>query len=100
MKPITVINHLTVKPGMADQFLERQRRYVSSLTTQPQGLLSARAYRSMDGKSVVFVREFESKAAHEQAQRSEGLREFLKDAQQYLLESRKADYEEVSISPQ
>lgn len=100
MNPITVINYLTVKPGMIDPFLELQRRFVSSLTAKPAGLLHSRVYRSTDGKSVVLIRTFASAAAHEQAQQGDAVREHLKNVRQYLEESRKGEYEEVSMPSQ
>ena len=63
MKPVVVINHLALKPGRMDAFVEAQRAFAASLP--PCGLVGGRMYKSADGLSAVLVSVFESKEAQE-----------------------------------
>lgn len=91
MKQIFVINHVTVKPGMVDQFLDMRRRFAM---TRPKGLLANRTYRSADGNSLVFVSQFESLAAWELRQ-SPAFQENLQALQAYVETSEPGIYEEL-----
>jgi heme-degrading monooxygenase HmoA len=58
MKPVTQINFLSIKPGKIDEFIEAQRSYAASAKLPP-GVICSRMYRSLDGKSVVRVSQYE-----------------------------------------
>jgi quinol monooxygenase YgiN len=98
MKPVTVINRLTIKPGMIDEFLEAQRRFAAGLTMKPSGLLGSRTYRSADGTSVVLLSQFESTAAQEQVLQGEAFRQHLRYLQTLVESSSPNVYEEVSAT--
>ena len=56
--PVTLINRLSIKPGMIDEFIEAQRKFTLSA---PAGVLGGRMYRSRDGSSRGLVNYMQRK---------------------------------------
>lgn len=98
MQAVTVINRLIIKPGKIDELLEAQRSFAASLTNKPSGLLGSRTYRSLDGKSVVLVSQFESIRAQEEVRQAETFKLHLKSLQSFVENSSPGLYEEVSTT--
>jgi quinol monooxygenase YgiN len=98
MQAVTVINRLTIKPGKIDELIEAQRSFAASLTSKPSGLLGSRTYRSVDGKSVVLVSQFESISAQEEIRQAEAFKLHLKSLQSFVENSDPGLYEEVSTT--
>jgi quinol monooxygenase YgiN len=84
MKPVTVINRFSIKPGKMDEFIDAQRKFTAALP--PCGLVGGRMYRSFDGQSAVLVSTFQSKDAQEQVLQRPDFKEHLKRMQS-LVES-------------
>jgi len=75
MKPVTVINRFSIKPGKMDEFIDAQQKFVAALP--PCGLVGGRMYRSLDGQSAVLVSTFQSKDAQEQVLQRPDFKEHL-----------------------
>lgn len=97
MQPVTVINKMAIKPGKMDEFIDAQQRYSAALTTKPNGLIGSRMYRSLDGKSVVLVSQFESMKAQEDIRQTDAFKENLR-ALQALVESSNPDVYEMAYA--
>lgn len=93
MKPVTVINHLAIKPGNMDQFIDSQHRFATALP--PCGLIGGRMYRSVDGQSAVLVSTFESKDAQEKLLRRAEFKEHIQHLQTFVESSSPVFYEEA-----
>ena len=93
MKPVIQINFLSIKPGKIDEFIEAERGYASAKL--PPGVIGSRMYRSLDGKSVVRVRQYESIEAHKELHQNETLRQHIDKLSPLLESSSPALYEEV-----
>ena len=93
MKPVTVINRISVKPGRMDEFIEAQQKFSPGLLSR--GLVGGRMYRSVDGQSAVLVSTFESKEAQEQILQSSGFKEHLKRLQTLVESSNPTVFEEA-----
>jgi quinol monooxygenase YgiN len=94
MKPVTQINFFSIKPGKIDEFIEAERSYAAS-TNLPPGLIGSRMYRSLDGKSVVRVSQYESIEAHKEVHQDEALRQHIDRLSPLFESSSPALYEEV-----
>lgn len=94
MKPVTQINVIAIKPGKTDEFIEAQRSYIASVALPP-GLISFRMYRSVDGKSVALVSQYESATALEQAQQRAVLQQHIETVRSLVESSSPALYEEL-----
>jgi quinol monooxygenase YgiN len=79
MKPVTVINRLSIKPGRMDEFIEAQQKFAEALP--PCGLVGGRMYRSVDGQSAVLVSMFQSKDAQAQLLQRPDFKEHLRRLQ-------------------
>jgi heme-degrading monooxygenase HmoA len=77
LKPVTVINHLVIKPGKMDEFIDAQRRYAAALNVSPAGIVGGRLYRGADDKSVVLVTQFESKSSQEAVSELDSLKQHI-----------------------
>jgi heme-degrading monooxygenase HmoA len=76
MKPVTLINVLSIKPGMIDEFIDAQRSFSSTI---PGGLIGGRMYRTVNGKTAILVSQFDSVNAQEELFRTEAFKEHLKN---------------------
>jgi quinol monooxygenase YgiN len=94
MKHVTQINFFSIKPGKIDEFIEAERSYAAS-TNLPSGLIGSRMYRSLDGKSVVRVSQYESIEAHKEVHQDEALRQHIDRLSPFFESSSPALYEEV-----
>jgi quinol monooxygenase YgiN len=94
MKPVTQINVFAIKPGKIDEFIEAQGSYAAS-THLPKGVIGGRMYRSLDGKSVVRVTQYESIEANKELHQSEALRQHIDRLSALIESSSPALYEEV-----
>jgi heme-degrading monooxygenase HmoA len=94
MKPVTQINLLSIKPDKIDEFFEADRSYIASANL-PKGLIGSRLYRSLDGKSVVRVSQYESVEAHNDYHHSEALRQQIGRLKPLVESSSPVLYEEV-----
>ena len=94
MKPVTVINRLSIKPGVIDEFIEAQLTYASTLMEKPTGLIGSRLYRGLDGRTVVLVSQFESVKAQEEIFHLPSFKENLSKLQTFVESSSPAIYEE------
>jgi quinol monooxygenase YgiN len=74
MKPVTQINFISIKPEKVDEFFELDRNYIASISL-PKGLIGSRLYRSLDGRSVVRVTQYESAEAQKEIHQNEALRQ-------------------------
>jgi heme-degrading monooxygenase HmoA len=92
MKPVTVINYLSIKPGKMDEFIETQRGFAM---TRPNGLLGGRMYRSLDGKSAVLVSQFESERAQEEVRQTDAFKQHLSRLQTMVESASPSLYEEA-----
>lgn len=95
MKNVTVINRLSVKPGMIDRLVEAQRAFGASMTAKRCGLIGGRLYRGVDGDSVVLVSQFESKAAQDAIRQMPEFAEHLRALAPLVESSSPALYEEA-----
>jgi quinol monooxygenase YgiN len=93
MKPVIQINFLSIKPGKIDEFIEAERGYASAKL--PPGVIGSRMYRSLDGKSVVRVSQYESIESHKELHQNETLRRHIDKLSPLLESSSPALYEEV-----
>jgi quinol monooxygenase YgiN len=93
MKPVTVVNRIMVKPGKMDEFIEAQRKYAESLTSN--GFIGGRMYRSCDGQSAVLVSTFQSKSDQEQVMQRADFKEHLQRLQPLVESSSPFIYEEA-----
>lgn len=93
MKPVTVINHLAIKPGKLDEFIDTQHRFVTALP--PCGLIGARMYRSTDGQSAVLVSTFESKDAQEKLLQRDEFKKHIVNLQAFVESSSPSFYDEA-----
>ena len=96
MKPVTQINFVSIKPGKIDELIEAQRGYASAKL--PPGVIGTRMYRSLDGKSVVRVSQYESIEAHKEVHQDETLRQHIDRLSPLVESSGPALYEEVSTA--
>lgn len=94
INPVTRINLLSIKPQKVDELFELDQSHVASASL-PKGLIGSRLYRSMDGKSVVRVSQYESVEAHHDYHHSEALREQIGQLRPLVESSSSALYEEV-----
>ena len=94
MKPITQINFLSIKPDKVDEFFELDSSYVSSGRT-PKGLIGSRLYKSLDGKSVVRVTQYESVEAHKEYHQSDALRQQINQLRPFVESTNPGLYQEV-----
>jgi len=92
MKPVTLINTLSIKPGMIDEFIEAQRSFTS---TGAGGHVSGRLYRSTDGKTAILVSQFDSVGAQEELFQTEGFKENLKKLRPLVESSSPGQFEEA-----
>jgi hypothetical protein len=93
MKPVTIINRLTGKPGKMDAFIDAQRKFAADL---PAGsLLGGRMYRGVDGQTAVLVSTFPSKTMQEQMLQSPAFREHVQHLQSMIDGSSPLVYEEA-----
>lgn len=92
--PVTQINFLSIKPEKIDEFLEIDRSYITSANL-PKGLIGSRLYRSLDGKSVVRVSQYESIEVHNEYNHNEGLQQQIAKLRPLVESSSPAVYEEV-----
>ena len=97
MKPVTQINFLSIKPVKVDEFFQMNQSYIAS-SGRPNGLISSRLYRSLDGKSAVRVSTYESAEAHKEIHESESLKQHIAMLQPLIESSTPALYEEVTTS--
>jgi heme-degrading monooxygenase HmoA len=88
--PVTLINCLTVKPGMMDQFIEAQRAFALA---GHAGLNSGRMYRSTDGRTAILVSRFASAAAQQEVLQSDAFKEHLDKLRPMVESSNPAPYE-------
>ncbi len=95
MSPITIINHLSIKHGKMDEFIEAQRSVAAEVLKTPRGLIGGRIYRSVDGESVVIVSQFESESAQREITTSAAFKEHLKRMQALVDASSPQLFEEV-----
>jgi len=79
MKPLTVINRLSIKPGKMEEFIDAQQTFAAALP--PCGLVGGRMYRSVDGQSAVLVSTFQSKDAQERIWQLPDFKEHLRRLQ-------------------
>lgn len=93
MKPVTVINHLTIKPGKMDEFIDAQQRFATALP--PCGLIGGRMYRGVDGQSAVLVSTFESKEGQEQLLQRAEFKEHILNLQRFVESSSPVFYDEA-----
>ena len=92
MKPVTVINHLLLKPGKMDEFIEAQQSFAAK---RPIGLIGGRMYRSIDGQSAVLVSQFESVRAQEQIFQTDAFKQHLNKLRSLVESSSPGVYEEA-----
>lgn len=92
MSHVTLINRLVLKPGMIDEFIAAQRRVASTL---PEGHVSGRMYRSLDGTSVVLVSQFASMSVQQEILQNEEFKEHLKRMAPMVESSSPTQYEEA-----
>lgn len=95
MKPVIMINHLEIKLGTIDEFIETQFNYASSLTEKSTGLIGSRLYRGLDGRTAVLVSQFESIEALEEIRQRPSFKENLSKLQAFVESSSPAVYEEA-----
>jgi hypothetical protein len=93
MKPVTVINRLTVKPGKMDEFIDAQRKFAAGLP--PGSLVGGRMYRAVDGQTAVLVSTFPSKSMQEDMLKSPAFREHVQHLQSMIDGSTPVVYEEA-----
>ena len=93
MKAVTVINHLVIKAGMMDEFIDAQRKFASALP--PCGLVGGRMYRSLDGRSAVLVSIFASQTQQEELAQRADFKEHLRTLQPFVDSSSPGLYEEA-----
>jgi hypothetical protein len=93
MKPVTIINRLTVKPGKMDEFIDTQRKFAASLP--PGSLVGGRMYRGVDGQTAVLVSTFPSNGMKEQMLQSDAFKEHVKHLQSMVDGSSPFVYEEA-----
>jgi hypothetical protein len=94
MKQVTQINFLSIKPEKVAEFFETDGSYIGSANL-PKGLIGSRLYRSLDGKSVVRVTQYESVESHQDYHHSEALRLQIGHLKPLVESSSPALYEEV-----
>jgi len=94
MKPVTQINFLSIKPEKINEFFELDRSFIASVSL-PKGLIGSRLYRSLDGKSVVRVTQYESAEAHHDYHQSEELEQQIGQLRPLVESASPALYEEV-----
>jgi quinol monooxygenase YgiN len=82
MKPVTIVNRLSIKSGKMDEFIDAQQKFASTLPSC--GLLGARMYRSIDGQSAVLVSTFQSKDAQEQFMQRADFKEHVRSLQPHV----------------
>ena len=95
MKPVTVINRLVIKPGKMEEFIDEQRKFATTLTTQPSGLIGGRIYRSIDGNSAVLVSQFVSESAQEEIRQSHAFKQHVSVLQPMIESTSPSLYEEA-----
>jgi hypothetical protein len=93
MKPVTQMNFLSIKPGKIGEFIGAERGYASDKL--PPVVIGSRMYRSLDGKSVVRVSQYESIEAHEEVHQDETLRRHIDRLRPLVESSSPTLYEEV-----
>jgi heme-degrading monooxygenase HmoA len=92
MKPVTLINHILVKPGMMAEFIEAQRGFAA---TGPTGLLGGRLYRSADDKSVILISQFQSESAQQGILGSDAFKAHLTRLRPMVESANPVTYEEA-----
>lgn len=97
MKPVTQINVIAIKPGKTNEFIEAQKSYIASIDLPP-GLISFRMYKSLDGKSVALVSQYESARALEEVQQRAVLQQHIEKVRPLVEASAPALYEEFYAS--
>jgi quinol monooxygenase YgiN len=95
VKPVTVINRLTIKPGKMDEFIDAQRNFATTLMKTPNGLTGGRLYRSIDGQSAVLVSQFESESAQEDIRQSDAFKQHVNQLQVLIESASPSLYEEA-----
>lgn len=90
--PVTLINRLSIKPGMIDEFIEAQRSFASTI---PAGLVGGRMYRSIDGTSAILVSQFDSLIAQQEIFQTEAFKEHLNKLRPMVDSSSPTVYEEA-----
>lgn len=95
MKPVTVINRFTIKPGKMDEFIAAQRNFATALAQAPNGLVGGRMYRGGDGHSAVLVSQFESESAQEAIRQSDTFKQHLSRLQPLVESASPSLYEEA-----
>jgi quinol monooxygenase YgiN len=81
MKPVTVINVLTIKDGKMDEFLEIHESFSSGFGRTCAGLTGGRMYRSLDGRTAILISEFESVEAQEKVRNLPEVKENVRQLQ-------------------
>jgi quinol monooxygenase YgiN len=95
MKPVTVINQLSIRPGKMDEFIDTQQSFAAGLP--PCGLVGGRMYRSADGLSAVLISTFQSKDAQEKVGQRADFKEHLRKLQA-LVESSSPTFYKVAYT--
>lgn len=93
MKPVTIINHLAIKPGSMDDFIDAQHRFVTALPSC--GLIGGRMYRGVDGQTAVLVSTFESKEAQEGLLQRTDFKEHIQNLKAFVESSSPVFYDEA-----
>ncbi|MDB4955808.1 MAG: hypothetical protein JWO36_3377 [Myxococcales bacterium] len=98
MKPVTVINHIVVKPGKMDEFIEAQRGFAVGLMTTPNGLIGSRMYKGADGTTAILVSQFASMTAWEEVRQHHAFKNHLSKLQPLVESSSPSLCEETYTS--
>jgi quinol monooxygenase YgiN len=77
VEPVTIINHLEIKPGRMDEFIKSQQNFANDVAKTPCGLIGGRMYRSVDGRSAVLVSVFSSVSDREALSKTESFKRHL-----------------------
>jgi antibiotic biosynthesis monooxygenase (ABM) superfamily enzyme len=94
---VTLINVITVKPGMQAAFLEVQMQEFARLAGKIPGSVTANLHRSLDGTRVVNYAQFRSAAAFEAWKSSPEFAEHLAVIRPYVEGSAAALYEVAMV---
>jgi hypothetical protein len=95
MKPVTIINRLSIKPGMMDSFIDAQQRFAAEAMKRPNTLIGGRMYKSLDGRSAVLVSTFASMKAQEELLHLDAFKEHVSKLQAMVESSSPNLYEEA-----
>lgn len=97
MKPVTQINFIAIKPEKVEEFFELDQSYRATAQL-PKGLVGSRLYRSLDGRTVVRVTEYESAEAHKETHENEALLQQINKLRPLVESSTSGLYEEANTT--